>query len=175
MQFRPCIDLRHGKVTQIVGASLKSQPRPLKRARIEVTIDTKETNNNEKINVTNSNSVDETQTNFVTDNSSAYYAKLYKQDGLVGGHVIMLGPGNEVAALSALSAYPQGLQVGGGINPGNAKTYLDAGASHIIVTSYVFKDGKVNLEKLKELVDVCGKDRLVLDLSCRKKNKRKKC
>jgi len=109
------------------------------------------------------------KTNFETDAKSSYFASLYKAAGMAGGHVIMLGPGNEEAALDALAAYPGGMQVGGGINPSNAKKYLDAGASHVIVTSYVFKDGKIDFERLKELVAVVTKDRLVLDLSCKKK------
>lgn len=109
------------------------------------------------------------KTNFETDAKSSYFAELYAKAGMRGGHVIMLGPGNEEAALEALRAYPGGLQVGGGINPGNAKKYLDAGASHVIVTSYVFKDGKIDFDRLKEIVDVVTKDKLVLDLSCKKK------
>ncbi len=108
--------------------------------------------------------------NFISKESPAYYAKLFKKDNLKGGHVIMLGKGNKEAAIEALQAYPGGLQVGGGINPDNAKFYLDKGASHIIVTSYVFKDGKIDFENLNKLVDAVTKDRLVLDLSCRKKD-----
>eukprot|EP00285_Hemiselmis_virescens_P015318 CAMPEP_0173388796 /NCGR_PEP_ID=MMETSP1356-20130122/11017_1 /TAXON_ID=77927 ORGANISM="Hemiselmis virescens, Strain PCC157" /NCGR_SAMPLE_ID=MMETSP1356 /ASSEMBLY_ACC=CAM_ASM_000847 /LENGTH=258 /DNA_ID=CAMNT_0014345787 /DNA_START=74 /DNA_END=850 /DNA_ORIENTATION=- len=107
--------------------------------------------------------------NFAADKPSSFYAETYKTDKLTGGHVIALGPGNEEAALSALQAYPGGLQMGGGINPSNAKKFLDAGASHVIVTSYVFKDGKLDWGKLDEVLAVTGKDRLVLDLSCRKK------
>merc|ERR1719428_586418 len=93
---------------------------------------------------------------------------MYKRDGLKGGHVIMLGPGNENEALSALREYPGGLQIGGGITPQNASKYLDAGASHVIVTSYVFRDGQIDWSRLDEVVAAVGKDRLVLDLSCRK-------
>lgn len=110
------------------------------------------------------------RTNFVSERSSAYYAGLYRKDGLKGGHVIMLGPGNEAAAREALKAYPGGLQVGGGINSENAVEYLDAGASHVIVTSYVFQGGKVDWSRLVSLVNIVGKDRLVLDLSCRIRN-----
>ena len=107
--------------------------------------------------------------NFVSDRSANWYAEEYKRDGLTGGHVIMLGPGNEEAALSALRAYPQGLQIGGGIKPENAVRYLEAGASHVIVTSYVFEaDGRFNESKLAKLVAETGADRLVLDLSCKR-------
>ena len=109
------------------------------------------------------------RTNFVSDRSSAWYAKLYQQDGLTGGHVILLGPGNERAALDALAAYPRGLQVGGGINPKNASIYLDAGASHVIVTSWLFEKGAFSLGRLKEMSDAIGKKKLVIDLSCRKR------
>jgi phosphoribosylformimino-5-aminoimidazole carboxamide ribotide isomerase len=108
--------------------------------------------------------------NFVTDKDVAYFAELYKRDGLIGGHIIMLGPGNEKEALKALRSYPNGLQVGGGINPVNAGYFLDQGASHVIVTSYVFKDGKINFNNLDKLIRVVGQERLVLDLSCREKN-----
>ncbi len=107
--------------------------------------------------------------NFVSEKPSEYYAHLFKADGLMGGHVIMLGQGNEVAAASALKAYPLGLQIGGGITPENASYYLDQGASHVIVTSYVFNNGKIDYDHLDEMVQVTTKDRLVLDLSCRKK------
>uniref|UniRef100_A0A6B2LF40 1-(5-phosphoribosyl)-5-[(5-phosphoribosylamino)methylideneamino]imidazole-4-carboxamideisomerase n=1 Tax=Arcella intermedia TaxID=1963864 RepID=A0A6B2LF40_9EUKA len=139
--FRPCIDLHHGKVKQIVGSTLN----------------------------VNGDQDQALVTNFESDKDSQYYAQLYKEDGLKGGHVIMLGPGNESAALAALKAYPNGLQVGGGINDKNAHTYLDAGASHIIVTSYVFNNGNIDFSKLKGLVDAVGKERVVLDLSCKKK------
>ena len=93
-----------------------------------------------------------------------------QNDGLVGGHVIMLGPGNTEAALEALAAYPGGLQVGGGVTPENAKHLLDAGASHVIVTSYVFRDGGLDQARLDEMVATVGKERLVLDLSCRSRD-----
>ncbi len=107
-------------------------------------------------------------TNFETDRSAAYFARLYKEDKLAGGHVIMLGPGNEEAALSALGAYPGGLQVGGGIRTDNALFFLESGASHVIVTSFMFSNGNLDLDKLKELSKTTGKERLVLDVSCRK-------
>lgn len=106
-------------------------------------------------------------TNFETDRPSSYYANLYKEHSLYGGHVIMLGPGNESAALEALRAFPQGLQIGGGITPDNAHMYLDAGASHVIVTSYVFKNGKIQWDTLEKISLSVGKERLVLDLSCK--------
>ncbi len=139
MMFRPCIDLREGRVVQIIGGSLTDE-------------------NSEML-----------KTNFETDRSPEDFAKMYKEDNLPGGHVISLGPGNKEAALSALHAYPGGFHIGGGITPQNAVEYLDAGASHIIVTSYVFSNGRIDMEKLKLLQETVGKSRLVLDLSCRKK------
>jgi phosphoribosylformimino-5-aminoimidazole carboxamide ribotide isomerase len=108
--------------------------------------------------------------NFVSDRNAAYYATLFKKDGLTGGHVIMLGSGNEAAALQALHAYPGGLQIGGGITPENAGFYLEQGASHVIVTSYVFCDGAFSEPNLAKMVAATGKDRLVLDLSCRNRD-----
>ncbi len=137
MNFRPCIDLRGGRVVQIVGGSLRDGATPA--------------------------------TNFETGRLPADYARMYRADILPAGHVIMLGPGNETAALSALSAYPGGLRVGGGIGPVNAHRYLDAGASHVIVTSYVFRDGRVDTERLDRMVRSVDRERLVLDLSCRRR------
>ena len=108
------------------------------------------------------------KTNFETDRSSSWFAELYKKDGIKGGHVIMLGKGNESAAKDALSAYPGGLQVGGGINAQNAMEYIQAGASHVIVTSWIFPEGKLDRERLAELVRVVGKEHLILDLSCKR-------
>lgn len=110
------------------------------------------------------------RTNFVSDRSAAWYADLYRRDGLTGGHVILLGPGNESAAREALAAYPGGLHVGGGINADNARSWLDAGASHVIVTSWVFRDGALDADRLRTLVGAVGRDRLVLDLSCRRRD-----
>jgi phosphoribosylformimino-5-aminoimidazole carboxamide ribotide isomerase len=110
------------------------------------------------------------RTNFVSDRPSAWYADLYRRDSLTGGHVVLLGPGNEAAARAALAAYPGGLQVGGGVNAENAQTWLDAGASHVIVTSWVFREGRVDEERLETLVKRIGRTRLVLDLSCRKRD-----
>jgi len=109
------------------------------------------------------------RTNFVSNRSAAWFAKLYRADELMGGHVIMLGPGNETEARAALAAYPAGLQIGGGINADNARDWLDAGASHVIVTSWVFREGRVDWERLDKLVQTVGEQRLVLDLSCRKR------
>lgn len=140
MKFRPCIDLHNGKVVQIVGGSLDEQQQ------------------------------DKLHTNFTTDRSSADYACLYRDNGLRGGHVIALGKGNEAAALAALQAWPGGMQYGGGVTPDNAAGYLDAGASHVIVTSYVFSGGRIDYTKLAALVASVGRERLVLDLSCRKRD-----
>jgi phosphoribosylformimino-5-aminoimidazole carboxamide ribotide isomerase len=109
------------------------------------------------------------RTNFVSDCSAAWFAELYKRDELMGGHVIMLGPGNETEARAALAAFPGGLQIGGGINAQNARKWLDAGASHVIATSWVFREGCVDEERLRELVKIVGKSRLVLDLSSRRR------
>ncbi len=140
MKFRPCIDLRQGKVVQIIGGTLKDTDtqRPV--------------------------------TNFETEKSPSQYAKMYQSDKLTGGHVISLGPGNTASALAALAAYPGGLQIGGGITPANAENFLNAGASHVIVTSYVFSDGKIDQTKLDTLVRAVGKENLVLDLSCRQRD-----
>ncbi|WP_274650165.1 phosphoribosylformimino-5-aminoimidazole carboxamide ribotide isomerase [Paenibacillus humicola] len=108
--------------------------------------------------------------NFVSELDSSYYAELFQRDGLAGGHVIMLGGGNEEAALRALKAYPGGLQVGGGITAENAARYLEAGASHVIVTSYIFRDGELNADNLHRIAAEVGKDRLVIDLSCKQKD-----
>lgn len=111
-------------------------------------------------------------TNFAADRPPAYYAELYQRDGLEGGHVIMLGPGNEQAARQALSAYPQGLQLGGGITADNASGWLDAGAARVIVTSYVFADGRLHRDRLERAVAAVGRHRLVLDLSCARRDDR---
>jgi phosphoribosylformimino-5-aminoimidazole carboxamide ribotide isomerase len=108
------------------------------------------------------------KTNFVSDRPASWYATLYARDELTGGHVIKLGPGNDEAARSALAAYPGGLQVGGGINADNARHWLEAGASHVILTSWVFRAGRIDRDRLKQLVRAVGRERLVLDLSCRK-------
>ncbi len=107
-------------------------------------------------------------TNFVSERSAAWYAELYKADALRGGHVIQLGKGNEEAARAALAAYPGGLQIGGGITDSNAMQYLDWGASHVIVTSWLFKSDALDMGRLARLSSLVGPSRLVLDLSCRR-------
>eukprot|EP00898_Chlorokybus_atmophyticus_P006880 jgi/Chlat1/7193/Chrsp57S06756 len=148
VRFRPCIDIHDGKVKQIVGSTLRDLPQ--------------EESANEGPLVEN----------YVSELSAGEYAKMYQQDNLPGGHVIMLGSTvpNQAAALDAITSYPGGMQVGGGITPGNAALYLDAGASHVIVTSFVFTAGKLDHERLSQLVETVGKKRLVLDLSCRKQD-----
>ena len=145
MKFRPCIDIHNGKVKQIVGGSL--------------------TDND-----------DNAKENFVAEKDAAFFSQLYKDKGLRGGHIILLNPASSgyyektrQQALSALLAYPGGFQAGGGITPENAEIFLNAGASHVIVTSYVFKDGKLHYDRLEEMKRAVGKERLVLDLSCRKR------
>lgn len=154
MKFRPCIDLHNGQVKQIVGSTLTD-------------------NDDDKKKDDNKTTTQKTllSTNFTSSHPASYYADMYRRDGLTGGHVIMLGPGNTEAARGALRAYPHGLQVGGGVTADNAKEWLDEyQASHVIVTSYVFHHGVVDWDRLKALVKaVGGKERLVLDLSCRKK------
>jgi phosphoribosylformimino-5-aminoimidazole carboxamide ribotide isomerase len=109
------------------------------------------------------------RTNFVSEKSAAWFAELYRCDQLFGGHVIMLGSGNEAEARAALAAFPGGLHIGGGVNAANARGWLDAGASHVIVTSWVFREGRVDWARLNELVKAIGREKLVLDLSCRKR------
>jgi len=138
MRFRPCIDLHQGTVKQIVGSTLED------------------------------GNPGALKTNFVADASPAWFADLYRRDNLAGGHIIMLGPGNEQAASEALAAWPGGMQIGGGIDIDNAVGWLDRGASHVIVTSWVFRDGAIDFARLESLVKKIGKDRLVLDLSCRR-------
>lgn len=140
MRFRPCIDLRTGRVVQIVGGSAQG------------------------------GNAHHAVTNFETDQEPATYARLYQADQLPGGHVIALDGASQQAALSALRAFPGGMQFGGGVTPENARLYLDAGASHVIATSYIFQEGQVDLERLQRLVATVGAQRLVLDLSCRKRD-----
>ena len=109
-------------------------------------------------------------TKFDTDKRAAEYARLYRDDGLVGGHVIMLGPGNEAAAREALENFPGGLQVGGGIEGSNAESWLAAGAAAVIVTSTIFVGGRLDRDRLESMADQVGRDRLVLDLSCREES-----
>lgn len=140
MKFRPCIDLHSGKVVQIVGGTLDERNAATLR------------------------------TNFTSDRAPSDYAALYRDAGLPGGHVISLGTGNQDAALSALRAWPGGLQYGGGVNPQNSSLFLEAGASHVIVTSFVFSGGRIDYAKLAKLVGAVGREHLVLDLSCRKRD-----
>ncbi len=144
MKFRPCIDIHNGKVKQIVGSTLRDE----------------------------GDSADE---NYVSERGAAYYAGLFRRDGLSGGHVILLNhrdspwyAGTRAEAMAALSAWPGGLQAGGGITDENAAEFLDAGASHVIVTSFVFSGGEINYDHLARLVRAAGKERIVLDLSCRR-------
>lgn len=146
MKFRPCIDIHNGKVKQIVGGSL----------------------------VDAGNQATE---NFVAQQTAAHFARLYQSKKLAGGHIILLNPvssefyeQSKQQAMEALKVYPGGLQIGGGITPENAGEYLKAGASHVIVTSYVFKGGKLRYERLKEMEQTVSKNHLVLDLSCRKRD-----
>jgi phosphoribosylformimino-5-aminoimidazole carboxamide ribotide isomerase len=148
MRFRPCIDIHNGKVKQIVGGSLTDDGRG-------------------------------TAENFVSDKDAAYYAGIYAKYSLAGGHIAMLNANGtkeyeatRAEAIKALKAYPGGLMIGGGVTPDNAKTLLEMGASHVIVTSYVFKDGCIRFDRLNELVNVVGREHLVLDLSCRKRDGR---
>lgn len=148
MRFRPCIDIHNGKVKQIVGGSLKDAG-------------------------------DQATENFVSVQDASFYAKLYRDAGIRGGHVILLNSSDSPyyqatreQAFLALGTYPGGLQLGGGVCPENACEYLDAGASHVIVTSYVFKNGQISWENLEKMERTVGKERLVLDLSCRKKEDR---
>ena len=113
---------------------------------------------------------DGADTNFVSDRPASWYAELYRRDNLHGGHIIQLGPGNETAAREALAAYPGGLQLGGGVTIENAAGWLDAGASHVIVTSWVFREGQLDEKRLAALVNAIGAERLVLDLSCRQRD-----
>lgn len=145
MKFRPCIDIHNGAVKQIVGKSLSDEK----------------------------GSADE---NFVSDKDAACYARRYQKDGLSGGHIILLNKAgtdgykaDTVQAVKALNACPGILQIGGGITPENAPYFLEQGASHVIVTSYVFKDGKIHTDRLKSLSQAVGRKHLVLDLSCKKR------
>lgn len=143
MNFRPCIDIHNGSVKQIVGSSLKDAK-------------------------------DHAQDNFVSLKDADYYAAMYKKDRLYGGHIIILNKAGSsfyeadiAQAAKALKAFKGGLQIGGGINADNACAFLDMGASHVIVTSYVFRDGIIDYNRLKHLSDITGKEKLVLDMSCR--------
>ena len=167
MKFRPCIDIHNGKVKQIVGSSL-SDGVSSDNALCEARQDGKQTGN-----MTVRSSARE---NFVSDNDGAFFGNMYREMNLPGGHIILLNPAGteeyeadiEQARL-ALKAFPGGLMIGGGITAENAERFLDMGATHVIVTSYVFKNGRINMERLEKLRSAVGRERLVLDLSCRKK------
>ena len=144
MEFRPCIDIHNGKVKQIVGSTLKDAG-------------------------------DLAEENFVSEKDAAFYAKLYQKYGLKGGHVILLNKegspffeATKEQALSALLAYPGGLMIGGGITDANAAQYLEAGASHVIVTSYLFENGSLSREKMEKLAAAAGREHVVFDLSCKR-------
>ena len=144
MRFRPCIDIHNGKVKQIVGSTLQDRG-------------------------------DEARENYVAAQDAAYFARMYERDGLTGGHVILLNPSSSPfyeatreQAFAALSAAPGTLMAGGGINPENAAAFLEHGASHVIVTSWVFREGRMDRDRLEAMVRSVGKDRLVLDRSCRR-------
>lgn len=146
MKLRPCIDIHNGKVKQIVGSSLKDKG-------------------------------DSASENFVSVRGADFYARMYRELGLSGGHIILLNPADSPyydltrqQGMAALAAAPGLLQIGGGINADNAAEYLDAGASHVIVTSFVFSGGRINRTNLKKLVKAVGKEHIVLDLSCKKKD-----
>lgn len=137
-RFRPCLDLHEGRVKQIVGGTLSDDGGGLR-------------------------------TNFVSDQAPRHFVEKYRADRLTGGHVIMLGAGNEEAAREALAAWPGGMQVGGGLTETTAAGWLEAGAAHVIVTSRIFSpDGRFLPGRLAQLVAAVGRDRLVLDLSCRR-------
>ena len=145
MNFRPCIDIHNGKVKQIVGSSLKDAG-------------------------------DMARENFVAEKGADFYARMYKELHLKGGHIILLNPAEspyyaltKKQGIAALNAVPGLLQIGGGMTADNAPEFLDAGASHVIVTSYVFRDGRINRTNLKKLVKTVGKERIVLDLSCKRR------
>lgn len=145
MRFRPCIDIHNGCVKQIVGGSLADQN-------------------------------DQALENFVSSQDAKYYADLYKKDNLYGGHIILLNPATSPyykadldQAYMALKAFPQGMMIGGGITKDNAMDFIKAGASHVIVTSYVFKDGQIQMDNLKAINSIVGKSHLVLDLSCKRR------
>lgn len=110
------------------------------------------------------------QTNFVSPHDAAWFADLYRKDGLTGGHIIMLGSGNEAEALKALKAWPGGMQIGGGLDETNVIPWLDAGASHVIVTSWLFPEGRLSLERMARLSGLAGRERIVVDLSCRRRD-----
>ena len=156
-RFRPCIDLRSGAVVQIVGGTLRDAAGAASGGGAAAP----------------AAEAPSATTNFVAAQPAEHFAALYRAAGLRGGHVILLGGGaaNEAAARAALAAYPGGLQVGGGVTPQTAPGLLAAGASHVIVTSFVFREGRIDAARLAELVAAVGRERLVLDLSCRRRRR----
>ncbi len=112
---------------------------------------------------------DTPQTNFTATQSAGYFSELYRRDGLQGGHVIQLGGGNQEAAEQALQAWPQGLQIGGGITVDNAQLWLLRGASKVIMTSWLFEDGRLSEARLTRVAELLRPEHLVIDLSCRRR------
>lgn len=162
-KFRPCIDLHNGQVKQIVGGSLRDD----EASACDAATASDQSNSAVESSQTDKSLIE----NFVAAHPADWFAQKYADDKLAGGHVIKLGPGNESAATAALAAYPQGLQIGGGINLDNASQWLDAGASHVIVTSWLFdSQGRFQSERLDQLVAAIGKQRIVVDLSCKRTN-----
>lgn len=171
MRFRPCIDIHNGKVKQIVGGSLSDEK--CERNALSHSVFYGSTAD---LSAEGNGSKSEAKENFVSEKGGEYYASLYKEDGLKGGHIILLNPAGTKEyeldmeqAEKALKEYPGGLQIGGGITDKNAAAFLEAGASHVIVTSYVFQDGFIHYDNLKRISAETGKDKLVLDVSCRKR------
>lgn len=151
--FRPCIDLHQGVVKQIVGASLRDEDDARQRA----------------VESSSSSASSSLKTNFTSDLSSSHYANLYRSHNLTGTHVIKLGPKNDEAATSALEAWPGALQIGGGITSDNAADWIKRGAGKVIVTSYLFPSCQFSMDRLLDLKRLVGRDRLVVDVSCRRK------
>lgn len=162
MNFRPCIDLHGGKVVQIVGGSLSDEMRAADGSSSPSA--------DGPLSHHADGSSSTAEVNFTSERGADEFARLYKKDDLKGGHVIALGAGNKEAAISALNAFPGGMQYGGGVTPANAGDFLDAGASHVIVTSYIFSEGCIDFNKLEKLMEAVGRERLVLDLSCRQRD-----
>ena len=170
MKFRPCIDIHNGKVKQIVGGSLRDDGMVSMTDAAGMGDTMPETDRPVA-------GISSAQENFVSDQDGAFFGEMYRDLNLPGGHIILLNPAGteeyekdiEQAKL-AFSAYPGGLMIGGGITAENAESFLDMGATHVIVTSYVFKNGRVDMKRLEKLRSAVGKDRLVLDLSCRKRD-----
>ncbi len=143
MEFRPCIDIHDGAVKQIVGSTL-------------------------------SDATGKAAENFVSEKDPAYYADLFRKYGLTGGHVIILNragtpeyEASKAAALAAARAWPSAFQIGGGMSPENAASFIEAGAGAVIVTSYLFDRGDFSENRLSAMTDAVGADHLVIDLSAR--------